>query len=161
MRLLSHNVLRNTHKDAVEGYPLKIEAVKVDVSVVSGLEWSVGGMDLDGVGWMCKTRQNPSEEPRQQGIEKARMLATDLLKLAQEVQDSSPNRLPPPIHHTPQCQVRDSECDLTFLRHLLPSLSWKGLKSAAEDLGLDASVLPDEVRASNGWIARVRSRKRK
>lgn len=32
MRLLSHNVLRNTAKDVIEGFPLKIEATKVDVS---------------------------------------------------------------------------------------------------------------------------------
>ena len=31
MRLLSHNVLRNVAKDVVEGFPLKIEATKVDV----------------------------------------------------------------------------------------------------------------------------------
>lgn len=49
------------------------------------------------------------------------------------------------LPYPPHTQVRDSECDLEFLRHLLPTLSWKGLKSAAEDLGLDASVLPDEV----------------
>lgn len=32
MRLLSHNMLRNTAKDAIEGFPLKIEATEVDVS---------------------------------------------------------------------------------------------------------------------------------
>lgn len=37
MRLLTHNVLRNTAKDATEGFPLKIEAAKVDVSA-AGVE---------------------------------------------------------------------------------------------------------------------------
>jgi hypothetical protein len=31
MRLLSHNVLRNTAKGVVEGFPLKIEAQQIDV----------------------------------------------------------------------------------------------------------------------------------
>ncbi|TFJ88014.1 hypothetical protein NSK_000368 [Nannochloropsis salina CCMP1776] len=68
MRLLSHNVLRNTAKGVVDGYPLKIEAAEID--------------------------------------------------------------------------VRDTEPDLTFIRHLLPTISFSGLRSAAEDLGLDAAAFP-------------------
>lgn len=45
MRLLSHNVLRNAAKDVVEGFPLKIEATEVDVSLPCRV--------LDyGVGWI-------------------------------------------------------------------------------------------------------------
>ncbi|EWM29006.1 Uncharacterized protein Naga_100851g2 [Nannochloropsis gaditana] len=68
MRLLSHNVLRNTAKGVVDGYPLKIEAAQID--------------------------------------------------------------------------VRDTEPDLTFIRHLLPTISFPVLRSAAEDLGLDAAAFP-------------------
>ena len=39
-------------------------------------------------------------------------------------------------------QVRDTEPDLTFIRHLLPTISFPGLRSAAEDLGLDAAAFP-------------------
>lgn len=37
MRLLSHNVLRNTAKGVVEGFPLKIEAQQIEVRMVAAL----------------------------------------------------------------------------------------------------------------------------
>lgn len=46
-----------------------------------------------------------------------------------------------PTHPTPQ--VRESECDVDFIRTLLPTISWKGLRAAATDLGLDAETIPE------------------
>lgn len=42
MRLLCHNVLRNTAKGVVDGYPLKIEAAQIDVGapVYGNVEFS-------------------------------------------------------------------------------------------------------------------------
>lgn len=71
MRLLSHNVLRNTAKGVVEGFPLKIEAQQIE--------------------------------------------------------------------------VRDTEPDLPFMRHLLPTLSFPCLRSAAKDLGLDVAAFPESL----------------
>jgi len=58
-------------------------------------------------------------------------------------------RLPPhpthPLPTHPSIQVRDTEPDLPFMRHLLPTLSFSGLRSAAEDLGLDVAAFPEAL----------------
>jgi hypothetical protein len=42
-------------------------------------------------------------------------------------------------------QVEETECDVDFIRGLLPTLSLPALRTALENLGLDASVVPTEV----------------
>lgn len=41
-------------------------------------------------------------------------------------------------------KVRETDCDIDFIRTLLPTISWKGLRAAANDLGLDANTIPEE-----------------